>query len=271
MSSAASKCGRSVQSWQDVRKPFVLPSVDAKAVTFRAEDIIVGANGQTSQTSVRIVVADDHGMVRDGVRMACEQRAGLELVGEAADGHEALRQILALRPDVALIDVVMPGGLDGFDVIRRLQQAGFEGKILILTSREDPEAVFQASVLGAHGFLRKTAGLDELADAIERVAAGARVFGKDDERLAIAQLGQMARQARPASRRASSLTARESQILRLLAEGLSTRLIAGRLGISEGTVETHISSVYRKLEVGTRVQAVRKASEFGLLDPSDRR
>ena len=124
-------------------------------------------------------------------------------------------------------------------------------------------------MLGVHGFLRKTAGLAEVADAIGQVAAGLRVFGMDEERQAIAQLGLMARRDRRVSEIASSLTAREGEILRLLAEGLSTRRIATKLGISERTVESHISSVYRKLDVGTRVQAVRKASALGLLDPGD--
>src|SRR5439155_11775526 len=125
--------------------------------------------------------------------------------------HEALKQIMSLRPDVALIDVVMPG-LDGYEVVRRLQQNGYEGRILILTSREDPQAVFEASVLGVHGFLRKTAGLAEVADAIGQVAAGLRVFGMDEERQAIAQLGLMARRDRRVSEIASSLTAREGEI-----------------------------------------------------------
>jgi RNA polymerase sigma factor (sigma-70 family) len=242
------------------------PTKAAKAVRFRAEDIIVGANGQGGEVPIRVVVADDHGVVRDSLRMACEQRDGLELVGEAADGYEALSQILRLQPDVALIDVVMPG-FDGYEVVRRLHQDHFGGRILILTSREDPNAAFEASILGVQGFLRKTAGLEEVADAIERVAGGGRVFGKEEERQAIAELGQMAQRARRVSQVATSLTARESEILRLLAEGLSTRRIATQLGISERTVESHISSVYRKLDVETRVQAARKAGALGLLDP----
>jgi DNA-binding NarL/FixJ family response regulator len=226
----------------------------------------VGGDGEKAR--IRVVVADDHGVVRDSLRLACDQRAGLEMVGEAADGHQAVREILRLQPDVALIDIVMPG-YDGYEVVRRVQQDGFAGRILILTSREDPDAVFEASVLGVHGFLRKTASLDEVADAIERVADGARVFGRDEERQAIAQLGLMARRARRESQMASALTTRETEILRLLADGLSTRLISSQLGISERTVETHISSLYRKLDVGTRVQAVRRASALGLLNPTN--
>src|SRR6266516_3116961 len=147
-----------------MRKPFIFPTETPKWVTINAEDITVDVHEHNGEASIRVVVADDHGMVRDSMRMACEQRDGLELIGEAADGHEALRQILRLQPDVALIDVIMPG-LDGYEVVRRLQQEAFEGKLLILTSREDPNAVFEASVLGVHGFLRKTAGLNEVADA----------------------------------------------------------------------------------------------------------
>jgi DNA-binding NarL/FixJ family response regulator len=220
---------------------------------------------EQSDRPIRVIAVDDHGVVRDSLRLACERRGGLEFVGEAADGREAIRLILELNPDVVLLDVVMPG-LDGYEVVRQIQQGGYEGRILILTSRDDPNAVFMASVLGVQGFLRKSATLDQVADAIERVGSGGRVFGFDEERQAIAQLGQMAKRARRIADVASSLTLREHQALELLAEGLSTRQIASQLGIMERTAESHISSVYRKLDVGTRVQAVRRASSLGLLD-----
>lgn len=214
---------------------------------------------------IRVFVIDDHGVVRDSVRIACEQRPGLVFVGGAQDGYEGVRAIELLQPEVAVIDVVLPG-IDGFEVVRRLRARGFAGKTLILTSRGDQLAPFEASVLGVDGFIRKTASLDQVADAIERVASGDRVFAKEEQRQAIAQLGVVARRTRQASQLTSALTSRENDVLRLLAEGISSRQIATRLDISERTVESHISNVYRKLGVGSRVQAVRKASALGLLD-----
>jgi len=213
---------------------------------------------------VTVVVADDHGVIRDSVRWACDRHPDLELVGEAADGYSAGEVVERLQPDVAVLDVVLPGP-DGLQVARDLKAHGYRGRILILTGSGGDDVVFDASVLGIDGFLRKTANLDELAEAIISVAAGRQVLRSDERQIVHDRLGEMARRARVASAAKSKLTAREREILELVVGGVSTRQISSRLGISVRTAESHIANLYRKLEVRTRVQAVRKAITLGLV------
>lgn len=217
--------------------------------------------------TIEVFVADDHAIVRDSLRIACAERPGLEFVGEASDGPHAIEGILRLRPHVAVLDVVLPG-VDGFEVVRRVTRDGFSGGILILTAREDQESAFLASLLGVHGFLRKTAGLDEIADAIERVAEGGRIFGEEDSRAALAHLVATSRQTRLGADASIALTARQREVLQQIAEGSSSKEIAARLGISRRTVESHVSRLNLKLAARTRAQLVRNALEAGLIESS---
>jgi DNA-binding NarL/FixJ family response regulator len=212
---------------------------------------------------IRVIVVDDHPMVRDMVRMGCEERPGIEFLGGASDGQEALDQCRVLQPDVLILDLNLPG-LDGFEVIRELRAEGNPVRILVLSGRDDREAVFEAVRLGVDGYLEKTMPVEQITAAVEAIASGAKSFSVEHERLAYSQLGHLARRARETARAASVLTKREREVLGLLTMGLTSRQMASRLGRSERTVETHISNIYQKLEVGSRVQALRRAADLGL-------
>jgi RNA polymerase sigma factor (sigma-70 family) len=214
---------------------------------------------------VRVLVVDDHPIVRAMVRVACDGRDGLAVVGEAGDGDEALRLAADLQPDVIVLDLILPG-MQGLEVAQALIADESAARILVLTATDDKSAVFEALRLGVSGYVEKTASVEEIADAIEAVARGELVFSKELERRAQVQLGEFARKARETARALARLTPRERQVLALLAEGLSTRQIAKRLGLSDRTVESHIGNVYQKLDVRTRVQALYRAAGLGLVD-----
>ncbi|MGH2694603.1 MAG: response regulator [Actinomycetota bacterium] len=217
---------------------------------------------------IRIVVADDHTMLRRIVQMACEERESLELVGEAGDGPQAVEAVLEHRPDVLVLDLSLPH-FDGFEVARRVKQEAASTKILILTARDDARAVFDSMRADVEGFLDKSSDMDEIADAIEKIAAGERAFTAEQERGALDQLGSFLKRARESSRVGGSLTARELEVLLLIREGLTTRQMATRLHVSQRTVESHIEKLYRKLGVNSRVQAVARGAELGMFEPPE--
>jgi DNA-binding NarL/FixJ family response regulator len=213
---------------------------------------------------IRVLVADDQPLVRSGFRMILEERPDLELVGEAGNGAEAVALARELDPDVILMDVRMPE-LDGVEATRRLIDAGARARILVLTTFDLDEYVYEAIRAGASGFLLKDVEPTELVDAIRVVAAGNSLFGPAaTERL----MARFSAQPAPAAERTlDELTEREREILRLLATGLSNAELAERLHLSETTVKTHVSAVLRKLGVRDRVQAVIAAYDSGLVRP----
>lgn len=213
-------------------------------------------------------VVEDHPVLRGVVRLACEHADGLTLAGEAATGEDAVEACRTIRPDVVVLDLSLPGKVQGLDVAQTLRAEGTADKILVLTGRTDHEAVFEAIRVGADGYLEKTAGVRFIADALLRVAAGERVFTPEQERIAVTMLGEMARRTRESSDVRAVLTQRELQILELLSRGVTVKQVATRLGLSPRTVETHISKLYRKLGVRNRVQAVSKATAIGLVELS---
>ncbi len=214
---------------------------------------------------IRVLIVEDHPVLRSVVRLACEASPNLEVVGEASGGHEALAACAALEPDVLVLDLSLPD-LGGLEVAHRLRIGGSEAKILVLTGRTDDQTLFEAIRAGVDGYLEKTTGLRFILDAIEKVARGARVFTPDQERGAVSELGRMARQAREASGLRENLTPRELEILGYVSYGLTVKQVATRLGLSPRTVETHIGKVYKKLGVSNRVQAVSRASSLGLIE-----
>jgi DNA-binding NarL/FixJ family response regulator len=212
---------------------------------------------------IRVLVADDQALVRSGFRMILEERADLELVGEAGDGVEVIELARTLDPDVVLMDVRMPN-LDGVEATRRLVDAGTRARILVLTTFDLDEYVYAAIRAGASGFLLKDVEPTELVDAIRVVAAGNSLFGPEATERLVARFAQ----PRPENTEAlDGLTEREREILRMLATGLSNAELAQQLYLSETTVKTHVSSVLRKLGVRDRVQAVIAAYDAGLVQP----
>ena len=211
-----------------------------------------------------MLVADDQPLVRSGFRMVLEERSDLELVGEAADGLEAIELARTLDPDVILMDIRMPN-LDGVEATRRLVDANTRAHILVLTTFDVDEYVYAAVRAGASGFLLKDVEPAELVDAIRVVAAGNSLFGPTATKRLIERFAR-AYQA-TSSRSLDRLTDREREILQLIAGGLSNAEIARRLYLSETTVKTHVSSTLRKLGVRDRVQAVIAAYDAGLVEP----
>ncbi len=215
--------------------------------------------------SNRVLIVDDHPMVRDTIRAGCEDRPGLEIVGEAGTGGEALEALERLRPDLVVLDLILPG-TDGFEVLRELRSRDTGVRVLVLSNRDDGEAVFESMRLGANGYLEKTTSLDALLDAMEAIGRGEEVFAANHEQLAHSHLSDLAGRARAAAAGASMLTRREVDVVQLIAEGLTARQIASRLNVSPRTVETHIAKLYDKLGVRTRIQAVQRAAALGLID-----
>jgi DNA-binding NarL/FixJ family response regulator len=216
--------------------------------------------------TIRVLVADDQPLVRSGFRMILDERPDLELVGEAEDGAQAVELAARLDPDVVLMDVRMPE-LDGVQATRQLVESGTRARILVLTTFDLDEYVYESIRAGASGFLLKDVQPEELVDSIRVVAAGNSLFGPTATRRLLEQFAQ-----RPEPRSAGlatieNLTGREREILRLLASGHSNAEIAKELYLSETTVKSHVSAVLRKLGVRDRVQAVIAAYEAGLAMP----
>lgn len=216
---------------------------------------------------IRIVIADDQGMVRSGFRFLLEDEPDLEVVGEAADGNEAVEVVTRLCPDVVLMDVRMPR-LDGLAATRQLVAAGIDTKVLVLTTFDLDEYVFEALRAGACGFLLKDAPAEELVAGIRLVMAGDALLAPGVTRRVIdAFVDRAPVTPRSDDRCLSTLTPREVEVLGLLAKGLSNADIATRLFISNATTKTHVSNVLGKLGVPDRVQAVIYAYERGVVVP----
>jgi len=212
-----------------------------------------------------VLIADDHGAIRVGLRLILEAADDITVVGEAGDGATAVRQAAALRPDVVLMDVRMPG-VDGIAATEQIVRAG-HGAVLVLTTFDLDDYVFGALRAGASGFLLKTVDPAGLIDSVRRLAAGESVVAPEVTRRILdgfVQLDRARAAPVPPSTRLAALTPRELDILRLVAEGLSNRQIAGRLTISVATAKTHVSRLLGKLGCSSRVQAAILAKEEGL-------
>jgi DNA-binding NarL/FixJ family response regulator len=214
---------------------------------------------------IRVLLADDQRLVRSGFRMILRDDAGLEVVGEAGDGEEAVALTGELAPDVVLMDVRMPK-LDGIEATRRIL-AGPEPRprVLVLTTFDLDEYVFAALRAGASGFLLKDAPEEQLAAAIRVAAEGGSMFAPSVTRRLIERFADIGEAPKPPA--LDELTARELEVLRMLARGLSNSEIAAELVVSEHTVKTHVARVLGKLALRDRVQAVVLAYECGLVRP----
>jgi DNA-binding NarL/FixJ family response regulator len=212
------------------------------------------------------VVADDHEVVRAGFAALLDTQPDFTVLGTASDGAQAVRISRELRPDVILMDVRMPG-TDGIEATRQLTGGAAGPRVIILTTFDLDEYVYDALCAGASGFLLKDVTAERLFDAVRVVASGEALLAPTVTRRLISEFARL-RPAVPApSAAVAELTPRETEVLRLLAEGLSNPEIAGRLVITEETVKTHVSRVLHKLALRDRAQAVVVAYESGLVRP----
>jgi DNA-binding NarL/FixJ family response regulator len=212
---------------------------------------------------IRVVLVEDQNLVRQGLRSLLELTGEAEVVGEAATGDEALELIPAVRPDVVLLDMRLPGK-SGLDVLRGLATAGFLPPTLVLTTFDDDALLLEAVRAGARGYLLKDVTFDQLTDAIRRLARGETFFQPAVTRQAAASLEKSPAHT-DGFETPEALTGRECETLRLMAGGYSNREIASAMGLSEGTVKNHVSSVLLKLGVRDRTRAVLKGLAEGLI------
>ena len=215
--------------------------------------------------SVRVLIADDQSLVRGGFRMILDAKEDMEVVGEAADGNEAVALAAEQEPDVVLMDVRMPD-TDGIEATRRIVDSGSSARIIILTTHDLDEYVFAALRAGASGFLLKDVRPPELVEAIRVVARGDALLAASVTRRLLDRFAAVLPEDDPQPD-LGELTEREREVLRLVALALSNSEIARRLVLTEATVKTHVSSVLRKLDLRDRVQAVVYAYDVGLVRP----
>ncbi|GHO86969.1 response regulator transcription factor [Dictyobacter formicarum] len=221
---------------------------------------------QVEKKTTRVVIADDHPVVRMGVRLMLEMGEGIELVGEAIDGAGAIELVAALQPDVILMDLRMPG-IDGLEAIKRIRSACPQVGVLILTTYNEDDLMISGLRVGAQGYLLKDADMHMVIHAV-RVAARGEMLVQPEimaRILSHAERGLSPPSATPRRQRHSTLTAREREVLAAVARGERSKEIAVRFGITERTVGACLTSVYSKLGVDSRAAAVAVALERGLL------
>jgi two-component system, NarL family, response regulator LiaR len=211
---------------------------------------------------IRVLIADDHAVVRRGLRTFLELQDGIEVVGEAEDGEEAVGAVERLSPDVVLMDLVMPR-VDGIAAIRRIRAGGSATRVIVLTSFVDDDKLLPAVRAGAAGYLLKDVQPRELVGAIRTVHAGEALL---HPAAAARLMAEVAADGERSDAR-SALTRRELEVLALVARGLSNKLIARELGVSEKTVKTHVGNLLRKLGLTDRTQAALYAVREGLVEP----
>ena len=230
---------------------------------------------------IRVLVVDDQALVRGGFRTILDSEDGIEVVGEAANGEEAIACVAELAPDVVCMDVQMPG-MDGLDATRRITaNAASDAAVLVLTTFNREDYLFAALEAGASGFLLKNSSPEQLIEAVQVVARGDALLSPDVTRRVIeavtarppaaALTRAPATPPSPASAELASLTEREREVLVLLAEGISNAEIAERLWVGEATIKTHVSKVLMKLGLRDRVHAVVYAYEHGVVQPQPKR
>jgi DNA-binding NarL/FixJ family response regulator len=217
---------------------------------------------------IRVLIADDQALVRGGFRMILDAQEDIEVVAEASDGQQALAQAQALEPDVVLMDIRMPE-LDGLEATRQLVSGNGSARVLMLTTFDLDEYVYEAMKAGASGFLLKDVRPEQLAEAVRVVAAGDSLLAPAITQRLIAEFVRRPPPGSGAPTELSELTERELEVLKLIARGLSNGEIATALFVSEATVKTHVTHVLTKLKLRDRVQAVVLAYESGLVHPGD--
>ncbi len=211
---------------------------------------------------IRVLLADDHAIVRKGIREFLEEDCGITVVAEASDGREAVRLAGEHQPNVAVLDVQMPH-VNGIEATRQIKATSPNVRILIITAYDDDPYIFALLRAGADGYMLKDADPDDLVRAVKTVAAGGTVLASDVAAKVIAQMTS----GKPAAAQdqVEPLTERELEVLRFAAQGLTNKAIAARLAVSDRTVQGHMANIYGKLAVATRTEAVTKALKLGWL------
>jgi DNA-binding NarL/FixJ family response regulator len=212
-------------------------------------------------TPIRVVLADDHAVVRKGTREYLEEDPAIAVVAEATNGLEACALVDEWRPDVVILDIQMPV-LGGIEATRRIKRAHPEVRVLILTAYDDDPYVLALLQAGADGYVLKNADPDELVRLVKATAAGGKVLAPDIAARVLARAAGIA----PATGLIEALSERELEVLRLAAQGLTNKAIGQQLAISDRTVQGHLASIYGKLQVGSRTEAVTKALKWGLIE-----
>ncbi|MFI8531210.1 response regulator [Streptomyces aquilus] len=222
----------------------------------------------TSSSPIRVLIADDQQMVRQGFTVLLNTQPDIDVVGQAVDGLDAVKQVAELAPDVVLMDIRMPE-LGGIEATRRITEATPQIRVLVLTTFDLDEYVYEALRAGASGFLLKDASADQLAEAVRVVAAGDALLAPGITRRLITEFSRLDNRPRPPLKeRVGDLTERETEVLALIAQGLSNAEIAQRLVVAEQTVKTHVGRILVKLGLRDRTQAAVFAYESGLVRPS---
>lgn len=213
---------------------------------------------------IRVLLADDQQLMREGLRVLLDLTPDIRVVGEAGNGAEAVERVQALQPDVVLMDVRMPV-MDGVEATRRIRRELPDTQVIILSTFDDDEYIFEGLAAGARGYLLKDVSSDELAEAIRTVHQGQALLSPGIASKVVTEFSRLVARREPAPPLYEELTPREMEVLRLLAARASNRQIAEALCITEGTVKNHVSNILGKLGVSNRAQAVRRAQELGLL------
>lgn len=210
---------------------------------------------------IRVVLADDHAVVRKGIREFLEDSGTIEVVAETGDGETVKTLITSYQPDVALLDIRMPGAT-GIEVARWVRDQGLATRVFLLSAYDDDPFVIAALQAGASGYVLKNAEADQIVAAVESIARGRSAFASDLTSKALAHFVGSPDHAATGE----LVSEREREVLQLVSEGLTNRGIGHQLGISDRTVQGHLASIYEKLQVGSRTEAVTKALQLGLIE-----
>jgi DNA-binding NarL/FixJ family response regulator len=216
-----------------------------------------------SANTIRVILADDHAVVRKGIREFFTEPGDIDVIAEASDGEEAIHLIDQLRPDVAVLDIQMPKR-SGIDVCRHIRAQHWPIGILILTAYDDDPYVLAVLQAGANGYVLKTADADEIIQAVRDVHEGKSVLDPTIARKLMTQLA-----GQPDNKPIESLTPREMEVLQLAARGYTNKAIGAHLNVSDRTVQGHLANIFGKLHVATRTEAVMRAVSLGWLAPGD--
>jgi DNA-binding NarL/FixJ family response regulator len=221
---------------------------------------------EVREKSARVLVVDDQTVVREGIVMLLGLLPGVEVVGAAGDGEEAVRRVAELAPDVVLMDLRMPR-CDGVEATRRIRAEHPGTQVVVLTTFADDESLFPALKAGARGYLTKDAGGDEIVRAVHSVLSGDAGLSPAIQRRLLERLSEPEPRQAPPAQVPDGLTARETEVLVLIAEGFSNQEIARRLHVSTATAKTHINNLFAKTGIKDRAQAVRYAYGKGIVRP----